>query len=717
MPASSKSSNSSSSSRSDGSSAALTCNEGETTDCEVEVAATARLRGRAALVTASCPRQYLRGVSDRKAAVAKIPADMEDAKDFLSAFRRIAASHCQQRVEMAASLATFHTRRRKSTQQPERKLYIAVRMDNNFPHARVAEAFKAKHGISIKFSFKLDGFGAVLRHMMGASGQTTDEFEKSVAKYPANFSLEHELAAGAVVLPVSTKAPDNAWQENEGESTDAEEEVPADQALRGETALVTAACPRQYPADQQARRAEGTMIPEDFSKEEFLTNLRRIFGSHCTVKVLKATCHSEPHKRCNKTTKKRERHFHVALKVTGNFAHKRVAAAFHKAHGLRISFSFKLNRFVGNLQYLMVPGKKPSTDLDLKPAVYPPTLKPEEELKAASHPGDRSAKESRKRKRLSFDEVSDVIFEGVGDGPIRSAEALEEAARTLKRRGQIELWNYLGSLKTNSDTAALVAKVWHLHGESAHAMWITKPEFGKDMFHCTNLQQVNEWLQGKWKTHVLVLSGDGGLGKTSLAEALMMIVSPDGYWFVDDPDDFRELEGLLKQGQGFIVDEISLADFKPNQIKKLYDVVKTRRVKCRHFNATIPKGCPRIYCTNDTLEKFYPPMKNQQDRTGVFRRHLFQVVVQDVRVFQGAPVATVGKHAPAGAAASSSGASWRDTLQTMCSNGKVDYHFAAAVRVAEDLCVALANELTDVAADIADGVGMKVLERRRFLSQ
>ena len=63
----------------------------------------------------------------------------------------------------------------------------------------------------------------------------------------------------------------------------------------------------------------------------------------------------------------------------------------------------------------------------------------------------------------------------------------------------------------------------------------------------------------------------------------MATVSPGGFWFVDDPDDFRELEGLLKEGQGFVVDEISLSDYKPNQIKKLYDVVKMRRVRqgCR----------------------------------------------------------------------------------------------------------------------------------------
>ena len=136
--------------------------------------------------------------------------------------------------------------------------------------------------------------------------------------------------------------------------------------------------------------------------------------------------------------------------------------------------------------------------------------------------------------------------------------------------------------------------------------------------------------QGKWKTHALIISGDGGLKKTCLAEALIHLVSPDGFWFVDDPDDLRELEGLLLPGQGIVVDEIELSAMTPNQVKKLFDVVKTRRIKCRHFNGSIPKGCPRIFCTNSDRDAFFPKMKSPHDRTGVFRRQLFQVVSHDL---------------------------------------------------------------------------------------
>ena len=61
-----------------------------------------------------------------------------------------------------------------------------------------------------------------------------------------------------------------------------------------------------------------------------------------------------------------------------------------------------------------------------------------------------------------------------------------------------------------------------------------------------------------------------------------------------------------------------------------------------------------------------------------------------------------------------------------CTAGIIKWHthsvptntcLAAAISVAEGLGVALPAELDEVAADIADGCGMKVLERKRFLKQ
>jgi len=636
---------------------------------------------------------------------------MEDAKDFLGALRRVVGSQCNQTLEKATCLAVFHSRKRKSTQQRERKLLVAIRMSAFFPHQRVATAFQEKHGIKISFSFKLPTFGAALQHLMVAGGQTVTNFGAGVARYPAQLDLQTELAT-----MVPTSVPEETpWADNEGASTDAEEEVPAHQSLRGQTALVTASCPRQYPRDLAARKAQGLMIPEDFTKEEFLTKLRRTMAKHCTARVEKATCHSEPHKRVCRIRKKRVRHFHVALKMSGNFAHKKVADAFQKEHGIRISFSFKLNRFVGNLQYLMEPGKKASTDLDLQPAVYPPTLKPDEELKAAKHPGDAPAKESRKRKRLSFDELSNIVLEGIGQGPLHTAKSLEAAARELKSNGQVELWNYLGDLRTAADTKALVAKVWRLTGTLAHPLWHRRPEYVLSQFDIKDMPLVKRWLDGLWKSHVLILSGDAEFGKTSLAEALISVVSPDGYWFLDDPDDIRELEGELTSGQGLVFDEMELTGMTANQIKKLFDLAKTRRVKCRHFNGTIPSLCPRILCTNSEKHEFFPVIKSRKDRNGVKRRHLFQEVLRDVRMCEErqtrVELPTLEDRVRPAVG------NWRGRLEEVCSLAHVARHFDAAAAAAERLGVAVEGELKDVAVEIADELGMTMLERRRFLSE
>ena len=497
-------------------------------------------------------------------------------------------------------------------------------------HKKIADAFLEKHGLRITFNFKESNFGRLLKRLLCLDSANVDS---QPAVYPARLDLQAIVCQipTAAATEVVTENLEDAWTNNEGDTSDEEEEMPADSTLRGRSALLTAACPREYPRDLAVRKAQKLMIPADFSTAEFLALVRRALGKHCTAKLLKASCHDEPHKRINVTTGLRERHKHVALLLSAPFAHKKVADAFQKETGIRVFFSFKLNRFVGNLLYLMEPGKKASTDLDRQPAVYPPTLDVDKELKSEKHPGDEPAKESRKRKRLSFDEVSNIVLEGIGEGPLRSADDLTAAAKSLKQKGNVELWNYLGALKDAAAVMGLVSKIWHMQGERVHHMWKARCPYKLEDFCIEGLSEVAAWREGKWKSHVLVLAGLGGYGKTNLAEALMAEVTPNGYWFVDDPDDFREVEGLVKADTGIVIDEICLAKFEPNDIKKLYDLEKNRRVHCRHLNASLPAGCPRILCTNSlSIEKFYPRM-DPGDQSGVFRRHLFQTVQSDIR--------------------------------------------------------------------------------------
>ena len=60
----------------------------------------------------------------------------------------------------------------------------------------------------------------------------------------------------------------------------------------------------------------------------------------------------------------------------------------------------------------------------------------EKELRAYKDPRESEGKGSKKRKRLTFDEVSNIVLEGTGDGkPIKTGRDLEAAAKRLKRPG------------------------------------------------------------------------------------------------------------------------------------------------------------------------------------------------------------------------------------------------------------------------------------------
>jgi len=429
--------------------------------------------------------------------------------------------------------------------------------------------------------------------------------------------------------------------DNEGDSSDNAEEAPAHYSIRGSAGLMTIACPRQYPKHLKDRKRLGKMIPEDFPSQKILDDFRKLTNVNTNRTLLKAYCVDEPHKRFKKSpepgqVRRRERHKHVAFLMDAPFAHKKLAEDFQKKTGLRLSFSFRLQGFAANVEYLTEPGKKPSTDIDKHPALYPANLDIAHELSKASGnhllTGAKMAEKmkGKKRKFLTFDEVSNIVLEGVGDGPLKSAAALEGAAKRLKDEGSVELWNYLGNLKGPAEIGGLVTKIWHLQGEVQHEMFRTRSSYPLSDFSYEKLHQAVEWFEEKSDSHALVLSGDGGLGKTNLGEAMLIQLCPAGYWFIDDPDDFREIDGLIRPEHGLIVDEITLAGCTPNQIKKLFDLEKFRRIKCRHFNASIPAGCRRIFCTNSEKEDFYPGM-SRFDRTGVFRRQMFQSVPRDIR--------------------------------------------------------------------------------------
>lgn len=509
--------------------------------------------------------------------------------------------------------------------------------------------------------------------------------------------------------------------ENEGLTSSDDDEATAVVSARGACALVTAACPRSYPRALEDRQKQHTMIPADFSSEDFLKKFRKVFGANTTVRLEKAGCYDEPHKRFRPSADRRERHKHIALKASGPFAHKKIADAFQREAGVRIHFSFKQQRFGGYIRYLMEPGKKASTDLDQNPAVYPAALNIKKEMDQAPHPGEegrgKEAKAGKKRKGLTFDEVSNIVIEGVGEGELRTGRQLASAAAKLKREGNAELWNYLGGVKGPREIRAVVGKIWWMLGREGNTMWHSHAAHPLGSFTYDSLPQVKEWLRERGQKFVLILSGDGGLGKTQLAMALMSELCPRGFWFLDDPDDFREIEGEIEADHGIIVDEVELSKFHPNQVKKLFDLEVSRRIRCRNMNGSIPANTPRIFITNSNRSEFFPEM-SPRDFTGVNRRCKFVNVTSDLRRRQ----ATAARAAPVPAAAAApvgDGSVPQGVVSAVTAaltEAQLGHKVAEALAWCDEMGAARVAEVAEHASDLARALQLKALQVDRCVA-
>jgi hypothetical protein len=133
------------------------------------------------------------------------------------------------------------------------------------------------------------------------------------------------------------------------------------------------------------------------------------------------------------------------------------------------------------------PGPKPR-DLPAEPR---PSGRAEDE----ATPGDGSASSAskrKKRKRLTFTEASNIVLEGIGQGPLRAVAKLEKAARQLLSRGQVELWNYLGEHENPNETEVFLSKVWRLNGDLVHSMLNVASKFALDRFSYEHYNVIEE---------------------------------------------------------------------------------------------------------------------------------------------------------------------------------------------------------------------------------
>ncbi len=102
----------------------------------------------------------------------------------------------------------------------------------------------------------------------------------------------------------------------------------------------------------------------------------------------------------------------------------------------------------------------------------------------------------------------------------------------------------------------------------------------------------------------------------------------------------------------------------------------------------------------------------------MFRRQLFQVVRRDVRVrARTAPSQSTSQPSTQSPAAMDGAQDWEIFLEQACQAAFLAQYCEAARDAAVQLGVALRSEVVEIGDDIASHVGMRPLERRRFIAQ
>ena len=419
----------------------------------------------------------------------------------------------------------------------------------------------------------------------------------------------------------------------DGESSGEDEEAEALTSARGQCGQFVWSCPREYPQDLQVRKLRKWLIPADLSKEDFGQLFKTIVtNSGHGPNLLKIHVFDEPHKKYNRASGTRERHKHLVFKMKTTFAHLKIQKAL-AAKGVYGHFSFNLTGYVQYLKYCMVASaKKLLADIDQKPWSWPSVV-PSVLLalceKPASHMDARSgSKGGRKRKFMTFSEITDAFVEG----GVRSEKEAWMLAKARKVDGDDTLYNTMGATSDVNSLVIKVRKAWDSEIMSGGTL-CTQPDYSLEQF--VPMDDVHGslswWTDGGWKTHSLILSGRGGLGKTEFACALMKKVAPAGtFHFINKIDRLRDV--VFSPGEGLVVDETCFFDNDVDDLKNLLDLEKSRDVECRNRDGHIPKLTPRIFSTNWPWEVFWPRQAwYPMHADAINRRHIWIDVWSDLR--------------------------------------------------------------------------------------
>lgn len=430
-------------------------------------------------------------------------------------------------------------------------------------------------------------------------------------------------------VPVAVAFAGEACEELGGVVTDDEAATPAANAKRGRVATFTWPHPTRVTAPTKVGRlAQGKLVPADLTRAEVLAQLRNALGD---VRVDKAICAQEPHKRRDPATHARYLHYHCTVHTTGTFAHNRVREDLRRA-GLHGWFTFPQS-WAAAVRYVTRPSKhKDFHDLDASPLCDGfSTYTVGREGAWAAEDGEKEKKATR-QKRMTVGEFADLVVDC-------NLETTDDVNALVKRRkvdhGDGRLAEFVLS---RADLNADLRKAWAVWTAGtarrvapAGLVHKTAYKFARGHFSLPPdvAAAVNTWNP---RETTLVIGGKAKCGKTALAQALLLEASPVGFWMTKSLDNLKDVPFRADGSDALFLDEIHLCDMSPDQCKNLLDLEEASAVKCRFRNAVIPAGTTRAITTQArTPSAFLPRGMAGDDLDAALRRLHFVSVTSDLR--------------------------------------------------------------------------------------
>ena len=182
--------------------------------------------------------------------------------------------------------------------------------------------------------------------------------------------------------------------------------------------------------------------------------------------------------------------------------------------------------------------------------------------------------------------------------------------------------NKCGDDKHLSQTLKKILNGWY--GDPSSTLRSTTP-YTLDMFYVPKEAQL--WLDGAYKRRTLILSGPGGIGKTSLATCLLL-AARKRFHFIIRLHELRNID--IGKNAGLLWDEANMRNLDVDQMKAIMDLEHTRIIHCRNTDGCLPKNCARIFSCNHTRLQMFGDIRAEYTEA-IDRRHLWTQLVGDTR--------------------------------------------------------------------------------------